>query len=70
MKKRLFKYAVLFHEYEMTEGKRVYKDSKLIIEPTNIVAKDDKEIAFKVTRLIPDQYAEHPEDVEILITNF
>lgn len=69
--KKLFQYVVLLHEYETTEkeGKK-YKDSKIIIEPKNILAKDDKEVIFKVTREIPEEFAKNPEDVQILVKNF
>lgn len=79
--KKLFEYAVIFHRYEVNSGMEVgtamavaphevYKDSELIIEPTKMLAKDEKEVAFKVTRLIPDKYADNPDHVQIMIRNF
>ncbi len=75
MKKQLFQYAVILHEYQPAkEGEpvagRIYKDAKLILDPTVILAKDEKEVAFKVTRLIPDEFAVYPDDVEIIIRPF
>ena len=74
-KKKLFEYAVVFHNYEAASATAVstadvYKDSEMIIEPTRMLAKDEKEVAFKVTRLIPEKYAGNPDHVEIMIRNF
>ena len=70
MKKRLFQYAVILHSYDETSEAKIYKDSELIIQPTVILAKDDKEVLFKVTRLIPEDKASNPDNVEIVIRNF
>ncbi len=68
--KRLFQYAVILHEYETKDGKKEYKDSKIIIEPKIVLAKSEKDLVFKVTREIPDEYAENPDNVEIIIRPF
>ena len=72
--KRLFQYAVILHEYEKDEanlkGGQVYKDSRVIIEPKVVLAKSEKDLVFKVTREIPEQYAENPDNVEIIIRPF
>jgi hypothetical protein len=68
--KQLFQYSVLLHEYEQKENNRVYKDSKIIVEPKFILAKNEKDVLFKVTREVPEEYAENPDDVQILIRNF
>lgn len=70
MKKTLFQYTVLFHEYETTEKGNVYKDSKIIQEPKFMLANSEKEVVFKATREIDEQYAKDPDNVEILIRNF
>jgi hypothetical protein len=74
-KKKLFEYAVVFHNFEPAKEAavntaEVYKDSELIIMPTIMMAKDEKEVAFKVTRLIPEKFAENPDHVQIMIRNF
>lgn len=69
--KKLFQYAVIFHKYELTEtGAKVYKDSELIIEPKYTMAENDKEVMFKATREIDEEYAKAPDNVEIFIRNF
>jgi hypothetical protein len=67
MKKKLFTYAVLLHNYDADNK---YTDSTLIIEPTTILAKTEADVAFTVTRAIPDKYAQNPDNVEILIKSF
>lgn len=69
--KKLFQYAVVFHKYETIEiGAKTYKDSELIIEPKYMLAESEKEVIFKATREIDEQYAVAPDNVEILIRNF
>lgn len=73
--KRLFQYAVLLHEYETPTGTEtskvpVYKDSKVIIEPKMALAKSEKELVFKITREIPEEFAQNPDNVEIIIRPF
>lgn len=80
MKKRLFQYAVVLHKFTKVNGAQVgaistssvqeYEDSELIIEPTFVMAKSEKDVVFKVTRLIKEEHASDPDNVEILIRNF
>ena len=65
--KQLFQYAVILHERDK-DG--VYVDSKIIIEPTTVLAKSEKDLVFKITREIPEEYAEDPDNVQILVRNF
>lgn len=70
MKKKLFQYAVLLHTYETVDNKEVYKDTEIIIEPTVILAEDQNEVQFKIVRLIPEEKAKNPRNVEIAIKPF
>jgi hypothetical protein len=71
MKKRLFTYAVILHKKKEDNNKAIEQfDSVVIIEPTTVLAKDHNDVAFKVTRLIPEEHAEDPDNVEILIRPF
>ena len=65
--KTLFQYAVILHENDK-EGN--YKDSKLIIQPTVALAKSEKDLVFKITREIPEEFASDPDNVQIVIRNF
>ncbi len=65
--KQLFQYAVILHERDK-DG--VYVDSQIIIEPTTVLAKSEKDLVFKITREIPEEYAGDPDNVQIIIRNF
>lgn len=67
-KKSLYQYAVLYHKKTDTEKFSV--ESSLIIEPKYCLAASEKEVLFKVTREIPEDYIGNPDDVEIIIRNF
>ena len=69
MKKSIFQYAVLLH---IKNEKGEVVDTKIIIEPTTMLAKSDREVAFKVTSLIPEDIASgyEPENIEILVKSF
>lgn len=68
--KQLFQYTVILDEYTEKEGKKEYKDSKIIIEPKYILAKNERDVIFKVTREIPEEHADQPDNVRILVRNF
>lgn len=72
MKKRLFQYAVLLHKFrnDAASTANTYEDSEVIISPTVILAKSEQDVVFKVTRLIPDEHAENPDNVEIIVRPF
>ena len=70
MKSKLFTYAVLLHKKVSTTETVEKFESEIIISPTNILAKSEKDVVFKVTRLIPEEHATDPDNVEILIRPF
>jgi hypothetical protein len=65
--KHLFQYAVLLHEYD---EKGNYTDSKIIVEPKTALAKSEKDLVFKVTREIPEEFVSNPDNVQILVKVF
>jgi hypothetical protein len=65
--KQLFQYAVLFHQFDK-EGD--YVDSKVIIEPKVALSKSEKDLVFKITREIPEEFAEDAQNVQIIVRNF
>lgn len=70
MKKQLFTYAVLFHQHEQKEGKQEFKETVILVNPKTVLAKDDKEVAFKATREVPEEYAEQSENIQIIVRPF
>jgi hypothetical protein len=67
---RLFQYAVILHKKETREGKTEYVGAEVIIEPATMMARNEKEAAFKITRMIPEEKATSPDDIDIIIRNF
>jgi len=69
--KKLYQYTVVFHKYGFNEsGLKIYIDSELVIEPRHVLAVDEKDVIFKATREVGEQYAQAPDNVEILIKKF
>jgi hypothetical protein len=67
---QLFQYAVVVHKFEGVDNNKKYIGGELIIPPTTELAKDEKSLAFKVTRLIPEDKISDPDDIEIIIRPF
>ena len=65
--KQLFQYSVLFHNHTK-DGE--YVDSEIIIEPKFALAKSEKDLVFKITREIPEKFAENSDNVQIIVRNF
>lgn len=68
--KKLFQYHVLIHEYEDKDGKKTYKDTRMVIEPKYMLAATEKEVVFRVTREIKEDDAKNPDNVVISISSF
>jgi len=69
--KQLYEYAAIFHKYDFNEeGIKVYTGSELIIEPKYILANDEKEVIFKATKHVGENYAKSPDSIEIVIKKF
>jgi hypothetical protein len=68
--KQLFECVVMFDKYEETEKGSVYKDTQIVIQPKFVLAKDEKEVLFKMTREIPEEFATSPDNVRIYVRNF
>ena len=69
-KLRLFQYAVVLHKTETKDGKTTYVGAEVIVEPATILAKNEKEVVFKATRLVPEDKATDPDNVEIIVRPF
>lgn len=68
MKTRLFQYAIIWNpnEAEAKEGKK----SKLICQPTDILAADQNAAQIAAAMEIPKEYRENLDQVEIAIRPF
>lgn len=69
-KSTLWQYAVVLHKTKMVDGKEVYEGSEMVLPLTTVLAKTEKEVLFKVTREIPPNKAENPDNIEIMIQSF
>ena len=73
MKKKLFQYAVLWHPKEDNKtagGTTVTESSKILVEPTTVLASDEKSVGILAAKKIPDEYNEQLDQVEVLVRPF
>ena len=72
MASKLFEYAVLFHPKVVkdAQGNETQGADKLVKSPEFVLAKDDKEVAIKAARAIPDEYLSMLDQVEIVVRPF
>ena len=70
-KLKLFEYVVLHHEKTEDAGKGVTEvNTKVIVEPTTILEKDDKIASMKIVRTLDESLMDDFENVEIVIRPF
>lgn len=67
-KQKLFQYAVIWNPTESQE--KDGKKAKLLVEPTNILAKDQASLATRVAMEIPKEYIDQLDQVDIVIRPF
>lgn len=65
---KLFEYAVIFNP-DKKEAKEGVK-SAIVIKPTTILAKSEKEVNFIAARSIPDDYADKIDQLDIAVRPF
>lgn len=65
--KQLFQCAILLHTYD--ENKKPL-DTQFILFPEFRLAKSERELLFNLTREIPADYIDNPDNIQILIRNF
>lgn len=69
---KLFEYAVLYHEPNKDLNAPVgdIKSSKMIVDPTRVLASSEKQVAMMAAKAVPADYDDELDDVEILIRPF
>lgn len=69
---KLFEYAVLYHPKEKKDSNGNVEDqaSKLLVEPTRVVATDEKSVAIMASKKIPNEYDSKLDLVEIIVRPF
>jgi len=72
MRDRLFEYAAIYHpkvtKADQDEARRVR--SKILIEPTHILARDEAEVRAKAFRQLDAEYDDKLDQVEVLVVPF
>ncbi len=69
---KLFEYAII-HNPKATkdaQGNDTTAPSAILTDPTHILAKDEKEVAMRAARQIPDTYLDKLDEVEVLVRPF
>lgn len=69
---QLFEYAVLFHPNPTKEQVEAgeYPKSQVIVQPTQILAKSQDQVAMLAARALPESYTDKLDDVEVLVRPF
>lgn len=69
---KLFEFAVLFHPKVVrdTLGNETQGPDQIISPPVFTLARDDKEVAMRAARAIPDTYLDKLDQVEIVVRPF
>lgn len=69
---KLFEVAII-HNPKATkdaQGNDTTKAASVLMEPKHILAKDEKEVAMRGARDIPDAYLDKLDEVEVLVRPF
>ena len=69
---KLFEYAVIYHPKLVKDqaGNETQGPDKLLVEPVFVLASNDKEVAMKAARSIPDEYVDKLEQIEVIVRPF
>lgn len=72
MASKLFEYAVLYHPKVVkdAQGNETQGPDQILTRPEFVLAKDDKEVAMRAARAIPDSYLDKLDQVEIVVRPF
>jgi hypothetical protein len=68
-KAKLFQYAVLKHPKKTNDSKEE-GTTIVLVQPTTVLAVDEKTAAIKVARAIPEAEIENLENIEIILQSF
>lgn len=68
----LFEYVILYHPVQTKEDmdKGVRRSSEILKGITHVIANDEKEVAMRAAREIPDSYLDKLQQVQIAIRPF
>jgi len=68
----LFEFAVLFHPKVVkdSQGNETQGPDKMVKAPEFVLANDDKEVAMRAARAIPEEFLDRLDQVEIVVRPF
>lgn len=66
---RIFEFAAVYLPKER-EGEKQSDQAKIIVQPTTVLAKDEKQAAMLAARALPEDYVGKLESVEIAVRPF
>lgn len=68
----LFEYAIIYHPQSIKDaaGNETRGHDELLVKPTYVLAKSDKEVAMRAAREIPDAYIDRLERIEVCVRPF
>jgi hypothetical protein len=69
---KLFEYAVIYHPKTVKDaaGNETQGADELLVKPTFLLAKSDKEVAMRAAREIPDSYLDKLDQIEVCVRPF
>jgi hypothetical protein len=72
MSAQIFEFAVLWHptKKQIEDAEGTPPKSKIVVEITQVLAKDDAEVNIIASRAIPDEYLDQLEQVELVVRPF
>lgn len=69
---KLFEYAVIFRPKTVKDsaGNETQGPDELLVKPTYILAKSDKEVGIRAAREIPDTHLDKLDQIEVCVRPF
>jgi hypothetical protein len=66
---KIYEFAAIFLPKERKDEK-IAEKAAIIVQPTTILAKDEKEAMLKAARALPEDYVDKLDQVEICVRPF
>lgn len=69
---KLYEYAIIYHPKTTKDaaGNESQGPDELLVKPTFVLAKSDKEVAMRAAREIPETYLDKLDQVEVCVRPF
>lgn len=65
----LFQYAVIKDEKRDKDGE-IVEEAQLLVEPTHVLAKSDREVGIQAAKAIPDEHMKDLDRVRVIVHPF